>query len=72
MIFSEEVTNVPYSYSEESPFFNRGMFTFETRKALFQLRHQLTIKLIENAPWQQMEPILKRWRNVWKSFRWKV
>jgi anaerobic magnesium-protoporphyrin IX monomethyl ester cyclase len=52
------VTNVPYSYSEESPFFNRGMFTFETRKALFQLRHQLTIKLIEKAPWEQIERIL--------------
>jgi anaerobic magnesium-protoporphyrin IX monomethyl ester cyclase len=54
----KEVTNVPYSYSEESPFFNRSMFTFETRKALFQLRHQLTIKLVENAPWQQIEALL--------------
>ena len=35
-----EVTNVPYSYSEESPFLTGGMFTFETRKVLFQLRHQ--------------------------------
>jgi anaerobic magnesium-protoporphyrin IX monomethyl ester cyclase len=55
----KEVTNLPYSYSEESPFFNRGMFTFETRKSLFQLRQQLTIKLIEKAPWEQIEPILK-------------
>lgn len=53
-----QVNNVPYSYSEESPFFNRGMFTFETRKALFQLRHQLTIKLAGNAPWQHIEPLL--------------
>ncbi len=54
-----EVTNVPYSYSEESYFFNRGMFSFETRKSLFQLRQQLTIKLIEKAPWEQIEPILR-------------
>ncbi|MCK9399347.1 MAG: radical SAM protein [Bacteroidales bacterium] len=56
----KEVTNVPYSYSEESYFFNRGMFTFGTRKSLFQLRQELTIKLIENAPWEYIEPILKR------------
>jgi anaerobic magnesium-protoporphyrin IX monomethyl ester cyclase len=55
----KEVTNVPYSYSEESFFFNRGMFNFATRKLLFQLRQQLTIKLIEKAPWEQIEPILK-------------
>jgi anaerobic magnesium-protoporphyrin IX monomethyl ester cyclase len=54
-----EVTNVPYDYSEESNFFNKGMFTFPARKALFHLRHQLTIKLVENAPWEQIEPILK-------------
>ena len=55
----KEITNVPYSYSEESFFFNRGMLTFENRKSLFQLRHQLTIKLIEKAPWEYIEPILK-------------
>jgi anaerobic magnesium-protoporphyrin IX monomethyl ester cyclase len=55
----KEVTNLPYSYSEESFFFNRSMFTFSTRKSMFQLRHQLTIKLIEKAPWEQVEPILK-------------
>jgi anaerobic magnesium-protoporphyrin IX monomethyl ester cyclase len=54
-----EVTNLPYNYSEESYFFNRGMFTFATRKSLFQLRQQLTIKLVENAPWENIEPILK-------------
>lgn len=55
----KEVTNVPYDYSEESNFFNRGMFTFATRQSLFQLRQQLTIKLIEKAPWGQIETILK-------------
>jgi radical SAM superfamily enzyme YgiQ (UPF0313 family) len=55
----KEVTNVPYSYSEESFFFNRGMFNLETRKSLFQLRQQLTIKLIENASWGQIEPVLQ-------------
>lgn len=55
----KEVTNVPYDYSEESNFFNKGMFTFPTRKALFHLRHQFTIKLIEKAPWEHIEPILK-------------
>jgi radical SAM superfamily enzyme YgiQ (UPF0313 family) len=54
-----EVTNVPYSYSEESFFFNRGMFTFEDRKSLFHLRQQLTIKLMENAAWIEIEPILR-------------
>jgi radical SAM superfamily enzyme YgiQ (UPF0313 family) len=56
----KRVTNVPYSYSEESFFFNRGMFTLDTRRTLFQLRQQLTIKLIENAPWAEIEPILQR------------
>lgn len=55
----KEITNVPYEYSEESNFFNRGMFTFATRKSLFQLRQQLTVKLIEKAPWNQIETILK-------------
>jgi len=55
----KEITNIPYSYSEESYFFNRSMFTFETRKSLFQLRQQLTIKLMEKAPWEQIEPILQ-------------
>ena len=56
----KDVTDVPYFYAEESHFFNRGMFSFETRKFLFQLRQQLTVKVIENAPWEQIEPILKR------------
>jgi len=54
-----EVTNVPYSYSEESYFFNHGMFTFGTRKTLYQLRQQLTIKLMENALWPDIVSILK-------------
>jgi len=54
----KEVTNLPYSYAEESFFFNRGMFNLETRRSLFQLRQQLTIKLIESAQWNQIEPIL--------------
>jgi radical SAM superfamily enzyme YgiQ (UPF0313 family) len=54
-----EVNNVPYHYFEESNFFNRAKFNLPTRKLLFQLRQQLTIKLIENAPWEQIEPILR-------------
>ena len=54
----KQVTNVPYHYSEESNFFNRAKFNFETRKSLFQLRQQLTVKFIENAPWHQIEHIL--------------
>ena len=54
-----KVTNVPYSYSEESYFFNRGMFDLETRLALFQLRHQLTVKLMESAPRGQIIHLLK-------------
>lgn len=54
-----EVTNVPYHYAEESLFFNRAKFNLTTRKSLYQLRHQLTIKLMENAEWDQIEPILK-------------
>lgn len=53
------VTNVPYNYSEESNFFNRGMFDFETRRMLFQLRQQLTLKLIGKEPWPAIEPILR-------------
>jgi anaerobic magnesium-protoporphyrin IX monomethyl ester cyclase len=54
-----EVTNVPYHYFEESNFFNKAKFSLSTRKLLFQLRQQLTIRLIENAPWDQIEPILR-------------
>jgi radical SAM superfamily enzyme YgiQ (UPF0313 family) len=57
-LFSE-ITNVPYHYFEESVFFNRATFNLSTRKSLYQLRQQLTIKLIENAAWDQIEPILK-------------
>jgi hypothetical protein len=35
------------------------MFSLETRRSLFYLRQQLTIKLIENAPWGEVLPILK-------------
>lgn len=55
----KEVTNVPYHYSEESNFFNMAKFNLSTRKSLFQLRQRLTINLIENAPWDQIEPILR-------------
>jgi radical SAM superfamily enzyme YgiQ (UPF0313 family) len=55
----KEVTNLPYHYSEESGFFNRAKFNLTTRKSLYQLRHQLTIKMIENATWDQIEHILK-------------
>jgi radical SAM superfamily enzyme YgiQ (UPF0313 family) len=53
-----EVNNVPYHYFEESNFFNRAKFFVPTRKLLFQLRQHLTIKLFENALWEQIEPIL--------------
>jgi len=55
----KEVTNVPYHYFEESNFFNKAKFDLSTRKSLFQLRQQLTIRLIENAPWDQIESILR-------------
>jgi anaerobic magnesium-protoporphyrin IX monomethyl ester cyclase len=54
-----EIKNVPYSYSEESFFFNRGMFDFATLRSLFQLRQQLTINFIENSPWQRSEVVLR-------------
>jgi len=54
-----EITNVPYHYFEESSFFNRAKFNFTTRKSLYQLRQQLTIRLIDNAAWEQTEPILR-------------
>ncbi len=57
--FFRKVTNVPYSYSEESYFFNRGMFDLATRRKLFQLRQQVTINLMDNAPWDQTEVILR-------------
>ena len=49
-----EVTNLPYHYSEESNFFNRSMFSLETRKALYSIRHRLTVMLMENAPWDRI------------------
>jgi radical SAM superfamily enzyme YgiQ (UPF0313 family) len=55
----KEVNNVPYHYAEESHFFNRMKYNFEAKKSFFQLRHQLTIKLIENQPWQEVENVLK-------------
>jgi p-methyltransferase len=54
-----EITNVPYHYFEESNFFNRAKFKLETRRSLYQLRHQLTIRLMEHASWDQIEPILR-------------
>lgn len=54
-----KVTNIPYSYSEESYFFNRGMFDFDTRLKLFKLRQELTVKLTEGVPGEQITPILK-------------
>ncbi len=56
----KKVTNLPYSYSEEGFFFNKAKFDLATRKTLFQLRQQLTINLIENEPWEHIEPILKQ------------
>jgi len=55
-----EVTNVPYSYAEESFFFNQGMFNYDSRKKLYQLRQQLTLGLMENLPWEQLEPAVIR------------
>lgn len=54
-----EITNVPYHYFEESNFFNRAKFNLTTRRSLYRLRQQLTIKLIENAEWEEIESILK-------------
>ncbi len=54
-----EITNVPYHYSEERTLFNMAKFNLTTRKSLYQLRQQLTIKLIENAARDQINPILK-------------
>lgn len=56
----KRVINVPYSYSEESYFFNRGMFDLETRRSLFQLRQQLTINLIGNSPWSENEHLIRQ------------
>jgi radical SAM superfamily enzyme YgiQ (UPF0313 family) len=55
----KEVTNIPYSYYEESFFFNRAKFRFDTRKSLYQLRQKLTIGLIESEPWGNIEPLLQ-------------
>ncbi len=55
----KEVNNVPTHYAEESHFFNRANYSFDSKRSFFQLRHQMTIKLIENEPWQEVENILK-------------
>jgi anaerobic magnesium-protoporphyrin IX monomethyl ester cyclase len=54
------VTNLPYAYSEESHFFNRSMFSLNDRRELYQLRHQLTVKLIEKAPSEEILRIIKK------------
>jgi p-methyltransferase len=54
-----EITNLPYHYFEESIFFNRAKFNLATKRSLFQLRHRLTIRLMEHAAWDQIEPILR-------------
>jgi radical SAM superfamily enzyme YgiQ (UPF0313 family) len=53
------ITDVPYHYGEESNFFNRAKFRYEVRKTLIQLRQELTVKMIEQAPWELVEPLLK-------------
>jgi radical SAM superfamily enzyme YgiQ (UPF0313 family) len=55
----KEVNNVPTHYAEESHFFNRANYNFDTKRSFFQLRQQMTIKLIEYKPWQEVENILK-------------
>lgn len=55
----KEVNNVPYHYAEESHFFNKALYSFEIKQSFFRLRHQLTIKLIEQEPWQEVENLLK-------------
>jgi len=54
------VTNIPYNYLDESQFFNRGMFDYQTRKELFSLRHLLSTKYMDAAPFEETEPILRR------------
>ncbi len=53
------ISSIPYHYGEESNFFNRVKFRFPARKSLMQLRQQLTVKLIEDAPWDQAGSILE-------------
>jgi len=53
------VTNVPYNYSEESNFFNRGMFDPDTRRKLFHLRQQLTVHLLDRENMMDNEHIIK-------------
>lgn len=53
------VTNVPYHYAGESHFFNRGMFNYETRKALFQLRQQLTLSMASENNFPQSAAVFR-------------
>ena len=52
------VTSVPYHYGEESNFFNKAKFKNPVLNSLNQLRQQLTVKKIENAPWEEIEATL--------------
>jgi anaerobic magnesium-protoporphyrin IX monomethyl ester cyclase len=54
------VTALPYHYAEESQLFNRSMFSIEDRRELYQLRHQLTVKMIERAPTEEILRIIKK------------
>ncbi len=55
----KEVHNVPNHYSEESHFFNRANYSPDAKRSFFQLRHKLTIKLIEDDPRQEVENVLR-------------
>lgn len=54
----KQVTKIPYHYTEERTFYNREAFSDSQRKRLFTLRQQLTVGILEHAPWQNIRTVL--------------
>ena len=55
----KKIDNIPYHHPEESSFFNQR-FSLLKRRKLFQLRHELTLKLINRCPWDDIAQTFKQ------------
>ena len=54
----KQILHVPYNYTRESNFINSRLFNYSQRQTLFHLRQRLTVQLIEQSSWEQVEATL--------------
>jgi p-methyltransferase len=54
----KQIPYVPYNYTRESNFINSRLFSYAQRRTLFHLRQRLTVQLIEQSSWKQIEATL--------------